>query len=424
MQKKVNVSTFVISIVTAVLITFIVTFSGTQIANSITSLISAHNDLNSLGGQIDSLQNQLPEEKRNPDLFKTLAIVDYLYQSGYIGDVNNDDLTYFLANAYIAYVGDKYGVYYTPEQVDSLFGGLTGTLSGLGVYIKTTLDSDGIKIYAVMDDSPAKDAGLMSGDIILEIDGTLVKDAGYDQAADMLLGESGSSVNLKVLRNGETVEITVIRRSFVSQSVFYHKYALDDTVGVVRIIDFNQNTPAQFENAVNSLLDSGCTSLVFDVRSNGGGTLDSCLEMLDLLLPYGVSAYITDADGNVVETHYSQGEGIDVPMAILVDGGTASAAELFTCTLMDRAGAIVVGTKTYGKGCMQNVLSLPTGGALKYTTNLFNGPITPNFDGVGIAPTVYVELSEENSGKNYFEISDEKDNQLMSAYEALKNSNN
>ena len=421
MQKKVNVSTFVISIITAVLITFIVTFSGTQIANSISTLISAHKDLNSLGAQIDSLQNELPEDKRNPELFKTLAIVDYLYQSGYVDGVNNDDLTYFLVNAYIAYVGDKYGVYYTPEQVESVFGSFEGTLSGLGVYIKTTLESDGIKIYEVMDDSPAKDAGLASGDIILEIDGVLVKEVGCDQAADMLLGESGTTAHLKILRGEETKEITVTRRSFITQSVFYHKYALDETVGIVRILEFNNNTPAQFENAVNALLDGGCTSLVFDVRSNGGGTLDSCFEMLDFLLPYGVIAYTTDADGNVVETHYSNDGGIDVPMAILVDGATASASELFTCTLMDRVGATVVGTKTYGKGCMQSVLSLPTGGALKYTTNYFDCPNSPNFDGVGITPTVYVELSEENSGKSYFEISDEEDNQLMSAYEALKN---
>ena len=160
---------------------------------------------------------------------------------------------------------------------------------------------------------------------------------------------------------------------------------------------------------------------MFDVRSNGGGTLDSCLKMLDFLLEEGVMAYITDADGNVVETHYSRDGGIDVPMAILVDGGTASASELFTSVLMDRVNATVVGTKTYGKGCMQSVLSLPTGGALKYTTNYFNSTETPNFDGVGITPEIYVELSEENSGKSYFEISDEEDNQLMSAYEALKN---
>jgi carboxyl-terminal processing protease len=188
-------------------------------------------------------------------------------------------------------------------------------------------------------------------------------------------------------------------------------------------MDFNQNTPAQFENAVNKLLANGCTSLVFDVRSNGGGTIDSCIEMLDFLLPYGVIAYITDKDDNVVETHYSQDGGIDVPMAVLVDGGTASAAELFTCTLMDRVGVAVVGTKTYGKGCMQNILSLPTGGALKYTTNLFRCPTSPNFDGVGITPSIYVELSENNIGKSYFEISDEDDNQLKSAYDALKNNN-
>ena len=247
MQKKVNLSTFVITIIAAVLATFIITFSGTQIANSLADVINIYKGIDSVGGEIDALQESLPEDKRNPELFKTLAVVDYLYQNGYIGDVDNEDLTYFLVNAYIAYVGDKYGVYYTPEQVDSLFGGLNGELSGLGVYIKTTLERDGVKVFAVMDDAPAKDAGIKSGDIIVEIDGTLVKDIGYEKAADMLVGEVGTSVDLKVLRGDETLEITVIRRRFEAQSVFYHKYAPDNTVGVVRIIEFNQNTPAQFE---------------------------------------------------------------------------------------------------------------------------------------------------------------------------------
>ena len=325
-------------------------------------------------------------------------------------------------NAYIEYVGDKYGMYYTPEMVDELFNSFQGVKVGIGVYVKNSLYNGGIKVLAVMDDSPAKKAGIESGDVIMKIDGIEVSTLGYDVASERLAGEPGSKVALDVLDvNGANKTVALTRAEFETQSVFYRKYQLDNTVGIIRILDFNNNTPAQFKNAVNTLVKGGVTSLIFDVRSNSGGTLDSCLEMLDYLLPSGVIAKITDGDGNIVKQYYSDSSEINLPMAVLTDEYTASAAELFTCALKDYDKAVIVGTKTYGKGCMQNVFELPCGGALRYTTNLFNGPTSPNFDGIGISPDALVELDSSLSEKNYFEISDSEDNQLKGAYDALKN---
>lgn len=422
MSKKVNLSTLIIAVVIAVAITFTLTFGVVQIANTLFDVFSAVQISSTVGERVDAIQDTLPEDKRNSELFEALAFIDYYYQKNYVGEIDNDALTFYLMNAYIEYVGDKYGMYYTPEMVDELFNSFQGVKVGIGVYVKNSLYNGGIKVLAVMDDSPAKKAGIESGDVIMKIDGIEVSTLGYDVASERLAGEPGSKVALDVLdANGAKKTVAVTRAEFETQSVFYRKYQLDNTVGIIRILDFNNNTPAQFKNAVNTLVNGGVTSLIFDVRSNSGGTLDSCLEMLDYLLPSGVIAKITDGDGNIVKQYYSDSSEINLPMAVLTDEYTASAAELFTCALKDYDKAIIVGTKTYGKGCMQNVFELPCGGALRYTTNLFNGPTSPNFDGIGISPDALVELDSSLSEKNYFEISDSEDNQLKGAYDALKN---
>ena len=418
MQKKVSLLTLVVSIVLAVVITFTITFAIVQTSNYIYDYI---NESNSASSKVDEWQSALPEDQQNPELFETLAMLDYYYQMGYVNEIDEEELIYNLMNAYGHSVGDRYSVYYTPEEVDELFNSTVGVNVGIGVYVKQFKEGDkGIKILAVMNDSPAKRAGLEVGDIITEVDGLKVTELGYDDAVAKIAGEKGINVLITVLRGESQMDFTVTRNEFESQSVFYHKYAPDTSVGVIRIIEFNDGTPSQFKDAVNTLLNSGCKSLVFDVRSNPGGTLDSCVDILDFLLPKGEIVYITDLDGTVVQTYYSDGNEIDVPMAVLTDGGTASAGELFTCALKDYGKAVVVGTQTYGKGCMQNIITLPNGGALRYTTQMYNPPKSENYDGVGIEPDIKVELDESLSELNYFEITDAQDNQLSTAYNALK----
>ncbi|MBQ8546272.1 MAG: S41 family peptidase [Clostridia bacterium] len=418
MQKKVSLLTLVVSIVLAIVITFTFTFSVVQTANYI---FNYFNDNQSSSAGVDEYQSALPEDKQNPELFETLAMIDYFYQTGYVNDIDKDELVYNLMNAYIICVGDPYGAYYSPEEVDSIFSDAEGVSVGIGVYVKQFNEGDeGIKILEVMNGSPAEKAGLKKGDIITHVDGESVKELGYDASVAKIAGEAGTDVVITALRDGIGRNFKVIRNQFETQSVFYHKYALDNKVGVVRIIEFNDGTPKQFKNAVNSLLDDGCESLVFDVRSNPGGTLASCVEMLDFLLPSGKIVDITDLDGTVVNSYYSSSSQIDVPMAVLTDGGTASAGELFTCALKDYNKAIIVGTNTYGKGCMQNIITLPNGGALRYTTQMYNPPKSDNYDGVGIAPDIKVELDSSLENMNYFEITDAQDNQLSTAYDALK----
>lgn len=418
MQKRVSILTLIFSIALAIFITFTVTFSVVQVANYIYDLV---NESDSAKSEVDQWQSALPDEKKNPELFETLAMIDYYYQSGYVDKIDKEELVSRLMNAYIICVGDPYGVYYTPEEVDALYSDTEGVKVGIGVYVRVMGENDDrIKILEVMDGSPAKSAGILKGDIITHVDGIDVNEIGYNETVSMISGEVDTDVSITVLRGDIIKTITVKRKLYTAQTVFYHKYALDTSVGVVRITEFNDGTPNQFKNAVNTLLNQGCTSLVFDVRSNPGGTVDSCVEILDFLLPTGDIMYITDLDGTVVDVRYSEASQINVPMAVLTDGGTASAGELFTCALKDYDKAVLVGTKTYGKGCMQSIITLPNGGELRYTTQLYNPPISENYDGVGITPDIEIELDSSLTKLNYFEITDAQDNQLKEAYNALK----
>ena len=417
MQKRVSLLTLIVSVALAIFVTFTITFAVVQAANHIYDLVDESNNPTS---EINEWQAALPDEKRNPELFETLAMLDYYYQTGYVNDVDEEALISRLMNAYIICVGDPYGVYYTPEEVEAVYNDTVGVNVGIGVYVRIMSEDDQrIKILEVMDGSPAKSAGILKGDIITHIEGVDVSEIGYDAAVDMIAGAVDTYVNITVLRGDVIKTISVKRNVYTMQTVFYHKYALDPSVGVVLITEFNDGTPSQFKTAVNTLLNQGCKSLVFDVRSNPGGTVDSCVEILDFLLPSGEIAYVTDLDGTVVETYYSDVGCIDVPMAVLTNGTTASGAELFTCALKDYGKALVVGTTTYGKGCMQSIINLPNGGALRYTTHLYNPPTSGNYDGVGITPNIEVELDSSLEKINHFEITDEMDNQLKVAYEAI-----
>lgn len=419
MQKRVSLLTLIVSIALAIFITFTITFSVVQVANYIYDVVT---ESKSSTSEVDEWQSALPEGKRNPELFETLAMIDYYYQTGYVNEVDQEELISRLMNAYILCVGDQYGAYYTPEEVEAIYSDTEGIKVGIGVYVRVMGENDErIKILEVMDGSPAKNAGILKGDIITHVDGIDVTEIGYDATVSIISGEVDTDVSITILRGDVTKIITVKRKLFTTQTVFYHKYELDSSVGVVRIMEFNDGTPKQFKAAVNKLLtEEGCKSLVFDVRSNPGGTLDSCVEILDFLLPKGDIVYITDLDGTVVNTYKSDSGEINVPMAVLTNGATASAGELFTCALKDYNKAVIVGTKTYGKGCMQNIITLPNGGALRYTTQLYNPPKSENYDGVGITPDIEVELDSSLKEMNYFEIKDAQDNQLSAAYKALK----
>ena len=413
----------------AVLLTFVITYVIAT-SNFDKKLEKLENEYAEVIGEFDTIigiYNSLPEELRNIETYKKLAYIDYYYRTNYAGELNEEQLIYMVANGYIMGAGDTYGGYYTANEFETIIGDAKGQNVGIGVYVTADMETEGIRISYVMKGGPANEAGLLPRDIITHVDGKSVSQLGYYTAIDLIKGEENSQVKLGILRDGVKLEKTLTRRTFSIESVIYQKHESEPGVGIIRIIEFNAETVEQFKLAVDTAIKNDkCTSLVFDLRGNPGGVLDAVVEMLDFMLPEGVivtqryangetTEYKSDAEGDEFETLY----GKNIKMAVLVNGGTASAAELFTCALKDYGKATIVGEKTYGKGCGQNVIPMYDGSGLVFTTFLYDPPKSANYNGVGIIPDVEQELNEEASKKNIFELLHSEDDQLKAAIKAL-----
>lgn len=433
-RRGVGVLTLILSIALAILITFETTFlimtgifnrEKAEIYEEYNKIIEDEYGEMGVFKSVVEMFNSLPEDNRNAELYYKLAMVDYYYRNLYANKIDEEKLLYYVMNGYVAGAGDYHGEYYTADDFKSLTQENQGETVGIGVYVNYNQEYNAIKILSVMDGSPAHEAGINTGDIVIKIDGESVSELGYYVALEKVKGKEETSVQLTIIRDGKELTVTATRKKVETETIFYHQYEYDKTVGVIRIVEFNNVVPEQFKNAVEDLKSKGVTSLVFDVRNNPGGTLSSVINILDYLLPAGDLVYVTDASGNVLRTHKSDAnyvKGID-QMAVLVNENTASAAELFACALRDYNKAILVGAKTYGKGSMQTIYMLPDGTGLRLTTNKYNPPKSGNYDGIGLTPDVAVTLSDALKGKSIFEYTDSEDNQLQSAVNSMKSAN-
>ncbi len=317
----------------------------------------------------------------------------------------------------VAATGDRYAAYFTKEEYDAYLSDLGGNLVGIGVSITQYLEDDihGIHVLSVFPSSPAEAAGILPRDVIVGVDGTPVSVSGYSAALTAVAGDIGTSVTLDILRNGETFSLAVTRNTCVKETVHSRILTHGGTdIGYVYITEFDSVTSLQFVRAVERLMLAGVDSMLFDLRGNPGGYLHTVCEMLAYVLPdgdicsidYGYDLY-TDytvyASGNTlhnISTGYlSDGSPLPVshslvstPIGVLIDGGTASAAELFTSALRDYAerklmNVTIFGANSYGKGSMQSSLSLSNGAHVKMTIALYNPPSGVNYNDVGIAPT-------------------------------------
>ncbi len=356
-----------------------------------------------------------------------LAELDEAFRSLYLDadKLNNETLADYILKGYIAGTGDPYAEYFTADEFKSFMEELSGDSEGIGVNVVYDAEKQMIEIISVVPDSPAEEAGVLEGDLVAYIgegdDAQSVASLGYTNAISKLRGKAGTEAVFTVLRGDdlESVEFKVTRKSIESISVYSHVYALDSAVGIIKITGFDQKTPEQFKKAIDDLLGAGCDKFIMDVRYNPGGELNSVVSVLDYLLPEGPIVRIFDKEDKEVESYSSDGDYLDYPIAVITNSSTASAAELFTSALRDYDRCVVVGTTTYGKGCMQTTVSLPDGSALKATYRMYKPPFSDGYHGVGIVPDETVELDDELLGKSIFKYTDEEDNQLRAASNAL-----
>ncbi len=401
-KKRVSIlATVIIAILTA-LITFQITFIAVDEAYE------------------DKYKEYLAVEGYDSELFTRLAELVANYQTRYIGEIDEEKTIEWVLDAYVASI-DKYGQYLTDEEFEALMTDYDAEVVGIGVHVIYNGDYNCIEVVNVMPDSPAEKAGVMPGDLIVYVGEESVAELGYYPAIDLIKGEVGTYAEFTVYRGtnySEVVEFSVCRDVVKEQTVLHHVVSFDDTVGYIKILSFDNGTYDQFTEAVEALKAEGCTRLVLDVRYNPGGLLSSVTDVLDYILPEGPIVRLVDNKGNE-ETAYSDANFLDMDMVVLCNGSTASAGELFTAAIMDYDAALVVGVKTYGKGTVQNIAALNEGGALSISYKLYSPPYSDNFEGVGITPDIVIELDEALVDKNIYKITDEEDNQLRRAVEAL-----
>lgn len=345
-----------------------------------------------------------------------------IVESDYVNEIDEEYLTTSLVYGYVFGLKDPHAAYYTKEQYTEKISELNGNLTGIGIRVflqELDEETDQIVIFEVMEGSPAEGAGVKAGDIIYSVDGVLYSELGYEETVNRIIGDAGTSVTFEVMRNKRVKEFTIERKLFESQLVSYKISDTNANVGYIRIYEFGTSAVAQFKRAVESLKTQGATKLVFDVRNNPGGELTTITSILDYLLPEGPIITMTDKSGE--STVYSSDKNeVALPMAVLANGSTASAAELFTASLVDYDKAIFVGNKTYGKGTVQTTYELSDKSAVKFSTQHYLPPSGISFDGIGLYPTegYDITLSEEEQ-RNFYLLSEEEDPQLMAAINYL-----
>ncbi len=346
-------------------------------------------------------------------MYAKISEIETKVRENYFGEIDETELMDMVAGGFIAGIGDKYSTYLTAAQTTELNSEISGKATGVGLRVTEAADGN-IYVYQVMNTSPAQTAGLQKGDVVIRVGDSNVTDIGYQEATKLLSGEVGTTVNLTVRRGEEELSFTLTRATYENYTV---SAGIMSGIGIVKIDEFNNNTDEQFIGAVEALLAQEPVGLVFDLRGNTGGTLESVCAMLDYLLPAGDVVSRTDNTGTHV-IYTSDDHEIDIPMTVLVNEKTASAAELFACALRDYGKAQLVGTTTYGKGSIQNLFTLSDGSSINLTVARFNPPKSENFEGVGLTPDVEVALTEEEQANFYF-MSPMDDPQLKKAMELL-----
>ncbi|MBQ7535444.1 MAG: S41 family peptidase [Stomatobaculum sp.] len=312
-------------------------------------------------------------------------------------------------------LGDPYSVYYTEEEYKKLTEDSSGTYSGIGALLQQNPDTGICTIIKVFKGSPAEEAGLKNDDILYKVDGKEITGQDLDYfVTTYIRGEEGTDVEITVLRGDKLEEITmkVTRRSIDVPTVEYEMK--DNDTGYIQISEFEMVTADQFKEAVTALQEQGMKRLIIDLRNNPGGIVQTCVEMLDYMLPDGLLVYTAGRSG-VGEKYYSKdGHDVNIPTVLLVNGNSASCSEIFAGAYKDFGRAQLVGTQTFGKGIVQFVIPLGDGSAVKVTTQHYYTPDGFDLHGTGIAPDVEIKAEEGDT------LNGEKDAQLEKALELLK----
>ena len=345
---------------------------------------------------------------------KKVSELKELIDQNYMGDVDEKQLEEGIYKGFISGLDDPYSVYYDEEETKSLYETTEGEYQGIGAVLSQNMNTGIITLVQIYDDSPAMKAGLKDNDILYKVNGEEVTGVELTEVVSHIKGERGTTVEMTVLRGADNEEVTVTatRDTVEAQTVKYRM--MDGQIGYVSVSEFDSVTYDQYQKALKDLEGQGMTGLVVDLRNNPGGNLNTVCDMLDLMLPKGLIVYTEDKDGNRQEASSDDENQFTLPLAVLVNGNSASASEIYAGAIQDYGIGDIVGTQTYGKGVVQQIFDLKDDTCVKLTIAKYFTPKGRSINGKGITPDIEVEYEADENNP-------EADNQLDKAVETIKN---
>ena len=409
-EKNDKTAQRIYKVIMAVVLTAFITFMVTSLSlytyytkNPGYALLTGEDNISIENSDIDSYLNRV----------KSVIEKNYLWKD----KIDENKLKDGAIEGYVSALGDKYTEYIPKSEMDDFTENITGSFVGIGVYMIADEESQKIIVYYPIPDSPAEKAGIKSGDAIINVDG---KDYGYDDfniIADNIKGEEGTKVKLVIERDGKKMDFEITRKKIETNPI--SSKLLKENIGYIKLPSFDTDSSKKMKEKIDDLVSKGAKSLILDLRNNGGGIVDESTNIADLFLDKG-KIIMTTKDNKQEEeiTKAKSKKQYDIPLIVLTNENSASASEILTAALKDNERAVVIGTKTYGKGVIQTVLNLSDGSGLKITTAEYFTPNGKEINKKGIEPSIEVKLPD--TVKSIYALKEEEDSQLNKAIDELK----
>jgi len=422
MKRKISVSACIVLMLMASFVSIQITSS--YMTNKYESVVYGYSKWSDINSDFDTIEKVAGNDAGTnwQNVYSDLSEVDAYVRTNYIGDIDDDNLRDYVIAGYLYGLEDKYAAYIPEEEYKAYTESFEGSMVGVGIRVTDDGASGGMYVTSVVPEGPAEKAGILTGDIVVAVDGNNISEFGYYNAYNLIKqGKENDPVVLTVatvVSNYEqTKEYTLVRTKVDTDTVLTRM--LTDEIAYVNILNFDMTTGKEFKKEMDDLAKKGAEKYIFDVRNNPGGTTGGVKEVLDYLLPEGpiIRCFTKDGEQSV---EYSDAKELVAPMIVLVNENTASGGELFTAALRDYEKATVIGTKTYGKGTVQTVIPISSGGGIKLSVMMYNPPKSDNYEGVGIEPDKTVYLSEEAKAK-FYRLKDSEDDQLQAALDDILN---
>lgn len=368
------------------------------------------------GNKEDKVELEEDSALNSNTLSKLQALEAAIKEYFFLHDVNDEELQNGMYKGLLASLNDPYSEYYTAEELKSMLEQSQGIYYGIGAYVQLDANTGLPKISGVIKDSPAEAANLRANDLVYEVDGTSTYGLNLTEAVALIKGPEGTEVELTLIREGENdyVTLTLTRRRVESPTVEFSM--LEDDMAYIQVTEFDDVTVDQFADALAMAKGSNAKGIILDLRGNPGGNLDAVVDMCNMILPEGMIVYTEDKYGNRQEYKSDGKHELDLPLAVLVDMNSASAAEIMAGAIKDYKLGTLVGTTTFGKGIVQQIMSFRDGSAIKITISAYYTPNGNNIHGIGIEPDVPCEFD----GEAYYGSEEHPDNQLEKAKDVLR----